>query len=587
LERWRTEGPALFDALQQLVKFPPPPAEVFVMPPQEQRDQLAVELDRLADAYDAVADVLLAESVHQNVLGNHERAAAALAALDRQGRPPRLDFVRTPRTGKAYAQRLLVLIGDETYPPSWPARVRDPRSRAEPRLDAWLARILGNPRRIRFAARVAGERKPLVVRFDELGMSPLAAVLASQAPGRDEPSELEQRLRRKFLTRRPASTRGAAVTLLDEPPPGAGPDIVGLGAFRALAHWAYRLVTTHRPAAAGDLALPHEQVGDRFDEAEVTARAEAVTEAYAAAATRVRAALGAATPHAGRLTDALWAAADLGVPGSVPPVPDDGAPVPVTDLLSQAATVAATMTAAGDGADLGGVEQIKALLGPQFPVLPRFTAADPASLRASRAARTTLCAGDQLAPGAWLRRMALVREGVERFARVRGAAELLRSDVAPRDLAVLQLPHVAGDRWLALPYERVPAGELAVVAHTSGTVEFGAPLSGLFVDGWTETIPGREETTGLAFHHDAPGARAPQTILLAVPPEARDPEWSVATLLDTLTEAQQLARIRGVGPDRLEWLGTMLPAIVLPDPASPDAPAVALKRLATTPGGEG
>ena len=69
LERWRTEGPALFDALQQLVKFPPPPAEVFVMPPQEQRNQLAVELDRLADSYDAVADLLLAETVHQNVLG--------------------------------------------------------------------------------------------------------------------------------------------------------------------------------------------------------------------------------------------------------------------------------------------------------------------------------------------------------------------------------------------------------------------------------------------------------------------------------------------------------------------------------------
>ena len=167
--------------------------------------------------------------------------------------------------------------------------------------------------------------------------------------------------------------------------------------------------------------------------------------------------------------------------------------------------------------------------------------------------------------------MGLVREGVERFARVQGAAELLHSDVVPRDLAVLQLPHATGDRWLALPFDRVPAGQLAVVAHTSGTVDVGSPLSGLFVDAWTETIPGREETTGLAFHHDAPGARAPQTILLAVPPAVTDPTWSVATLLDTLTEAQQLARIRGVGPDRLEWLGTMLPAVVLPDPV-PRAP---------------
>ena len=86
--------------------------------------RLAAELDRLADSYDAVADLLLAETVHQNVLGNHERAAAALGALDRQGRPPRVEFVRTPRTGKSYTQRLLVLIGDDAYPPSWPSPVR-------------------------------------------------------------------------------------------------------------------------------------------------------------------------------------------------------------------------------------------------------------------------------------------------------------------------------------------------------------------------------------------------------------------------------------------------------------------------------
>ena len=328
LERWRNEGPALFDALQQLVKFPPPPAEVFVMPPQEQRNQLAVELDRLADSYDAVADLLLAEAVHQNVLGNHERAAAALGALDRQGRPPRVEFVRTPRTGKSYTQRLLVLIGDDAYPPSWPSPVRDPRSQAEPRLNAWLARILGDPRRIRFTAAVAGQATPLVLRFEELGLSPLSAVLASQSPGRDEPSELEERLRQAFLAARPASSAAAAVTLLDEPPPG-DPRFVGLGAFRALAHWAHTLVTTHRPAAAGDLALPQDEVGDRFDEAELSTRAAAVADAYATATTRLETAVSDASPDPQQLTDALWDAADLGVDGSVPRTMTDDGPASV------------------------------------------------------------------------------------------------------------------------------------------------------------------------------------------------------------------------------------------------------------------
>ncbi|HEU4330084.1 MAG TPA: hypothetical protein VFR40_03145, partial [Lapillicoccus sp.] len=581
LERWRNEGPALFDALQQLVRFPPPPAEVFVMPPQSQRDELAVELNRLADAYDAVADLLLAETVHQNVLGNYDRAGAAMSALDRQGRPPRIDVVRTPRTGKSYTQRLLVLIGDESYPPTWPAPIRDPRSMAEPRLNAWLARIIGDPRRIRFAALVEGQAAPVVVRFDELGLSPLSAVLASQAPGRDAPSELEERLRHAVLTGRPPGS----VTLLDEPPTG-DPRFVGLGAFRALARWAYTLVTTHRPAAAGDLALPQDGVGDRFDEAELTARADRVQAAYASAQAGLD---GVASGDLAALATALFAAADLGVEGSVPRLGSDGMPAPVAELQAQASVVAATMaTASARAVDLRPTDRVKALLGAQFPVLPRFTVADPVPLRASLAGRATLCAGDDLAPGAWLRAMALVREGVERFARVRGAAELLHStDVVPRDLAVAQLPHNPRDRWLALPFERVPTGQLAVVAHVSGAVDVGAPLTGLFVDGWTETIPGREETTALTFHHDAPSARAPQTILIAVPPAVTDPAWSVDALLDILTEAQQLARIRGVGPDRLQWLGTMLPAIVVPDPASPDAPAVPLKRLATVSAEEG
>ncbi|HEU4998562.1 MAG TPA: hypothetical protein VFT68_06420, partial [Lapillicoccus sp.] len=582
LERWRTEGPALFDALQQLVRFPPPPAEVFVMPPQSQRDELAVELDRLADAYDAVADLLLAESVHQNVLGNYDRAAAALAALDRQGRPPRIDVVRTPRTGKSYTQRLLVLIGDETYPSTWPAPIRDPRSLAEPRLNAWLARIVGDPRRIRFAAEVEGQAAPVVVRFDELGLSPLSAVLASQAPGRDAATELEERLRHAVLAGRPPG----AVTLLDEAAAG-DPRFVGLGEFRALARWAYTLVTTHRPAAAGDLALPQEEVGDRFDETELAARADRVAAAYASAQARLENLADDAALT--EVTGALWAAADLGVEASVPHLGVDGTPATLTELRDQANVVAAAMaTASARAADLPPVDRVKTLLGAQFPVLPRFTVADPASLRASLAGRATLCAGDDLAPGAWLRGMALVREGVERFARVRGAAELLHStDVVPRDLAVAQLPHNPRDRWLALPYERTPTGQLAVVAQLSGAVDVGAPLAGLFVDGWTETIPAREETTGLTFHHDAPNARAPQTILVAVPPTLTDPAWSVETLLDTLTEAQQLARIRSVGPDRLRWLGTLLPTVVVPDPASPDDPAVPLKRLATVSAEEG
>ena len=180
---------------------------------------------------------------------------------------------------------------------------------------------------------------------------------------------------------------------------------MGLGAFRALAHWAHTLVTTHRPAAAGDLALPQDEVGDRFDEAELSTRAAAVADAYAAATTRLEAAVSDASPDPQQLTDALWAAADLGVDGSVPRTMTDDGPASVDALLAQAQSVATGMTTMSTrAADVdGGSNRLKALLGQAFPVLPRFTVADPEPLRKSLTARTTLCAGDDLAPGAWLR----------------------------------------------------------------------------------------------------------------------------------------------------------------------------------------
>ena len=221
------------------------------------------------------------------------------------------------------------------------------------------------------------------------------------------------------------------------------------------------------------------------------------------------------------------------------------------------------------------------MLGERFPVLPLFTVADPDGLQAALDAREELLAGDPVAPSAWLTRIGLVRRDVERLAAVISASDLLSGDLAPGDLAVLQVPHDAGARWLALPYDdNGPAdAELAIVAHTSGTLDVAAPLAGLFVDGWTETIPDREETTGFAFHYDAPGARPPQAVLLAVPPALVDPAWSVDALLDTVREAHDLARLRAVGPRDLDWIGRLLPALYLPDSFSKDVPTVDLRGL--------
>jgi hypothetical protein len=105
--------------------------------------------DALADGLDAISDVMLAESVYQLAGGNALRAGATVDALGRgDGPPPEIAITRTPRRGGTITHRLLVLLSDRPSDASangWPLT---PRGRAEPRLDAFVATLLGPPQRV-------------------------------------------------------------------------------------------------------------------------------------------------------------------------------------------------------------------------------------------------------------------------------------------------------------------------------------------------------------------------------------------------------------------------------------------------------
>ena len=139
LQRWKADRDGLFDDLAVPVKA-------------GDRADVDAEMARLDDALDAVSDLLLAESVHQAVLGNADRSAAALDALDRQTNMPDVGVVRTPRTGTGSNHRLLLVFQRDKPAKGWQAR-RDARSDAEPRVDAWVGAMLGDPARFRFRPR--------------------------------------------------------------------------------------------------------------------------------------------------------------------------------------------------------------------------------------------------------------------------------------------------------------------------------------------------------------------------------------------------------------------------------------------------
>jgi hypothetical protein len=172
----------------------------------------------------------------------------------------------------------------------------------------------------------------------------------------------------------------------------------------------------------------------------------------------------------------------------------------------------------------------------------------------------TLQSGDSLASLTCLQRLARVRPPAARlYQSILYAESLTGSSLPP--LNVAQIPFTSGDLWVALPQSpATSSSRLSLVAFATQPHATGSPIAGLAVDEWVDVLPSPQQITGISFHKDDPTARAPQTILLAVPPDSF-PEWTIESLEGTVLEALDLAKIRAVDPDSLTNLGHYLPAL--------------------------
>jgi hypothetical protein len=113
------------------------------------------------------------------------------------------------------------------------------------------------------------------------------------------------------------------------------------------------------------------------------------------------------------------------------------------------------------------------------------------------------------------------------------------------------------------------------VLRTDGPADPGQ-VAGLVVDAWTESVPepaaptnadgqgpqpdreDREELGGLAFHYNQPDARAPQALLLALPPD-RGRGWRMEDVHAVVEETFALAQIRGMDLNDFAELRGLLP----------------------------
>jgi hypothetical protein len=79
--------------------------------------------------------------------------------------------------------------------------------------------------------------------------------------------------------------------------------------------------------------------------------------------------------------------------------------------------------------------------------------------------------------------------------------------------------------------------------HAPAGFVAAAPMGGLLIDAWTETIPAATRDTAMALRFNNASTRAPQVILLAVNPNPAQ-AWTTDTLADILRQTLTLTRIR-------------------------------------------
>lgn len=165
----------------------------------DQKQVINAEVNRLMNLYDAVADLAVAEGIHQVVMGNYDRAAATLDAYSQATFPPIPDVVQTPRSGIGLTHRVglhfetnvVVLAGD------------NPRVKAEPSMNQWLKKQFPLPTqvscKVTYTNAATGNKETVFVTQAELGLQALDMVYIVNPDNLEARSELEDRVRHYVL----------------------------------------------------------------------------------------------------------------------------------------------------------------------------------------------------------------------------------------------------------------------------------------------------------------------------------------------------------------------------------------------------
>ena len=557
---------------------------------QAKANAIQAEIVRLEEMLDAISDLMMAESVHQAVQSNIDRARGAVGAIVDGEMPPVPDVVQTPRSGRLLTQR--VALNLPAAGAGWMSSPT-PRAQANPRLNAWLAAQLPSPNTIGIEVRMASTAAQTAT-LDQMGLDVLDVVLMSGDRFGNGSSELERWLADR--ARSAMNVEDDVLTVFGGPTPGAGAKTIVVDASTASGATPVATLLPHlralrrligatrgvhaqdyRLASDRDKADPKNPKGFKLDAIGdldvLPTRANSAYNDLNAAATTLKIELDtlqllydALRTNPASFNGADWTTGlaslrtklrTLALFGAPEALPRSAAGVNVgaaLGLFEQGRAVLEGLTKRLSRAANGRLDRrldnlidaTRQALGQNFPLQPLFQL-DPAARVEIESRLADPIEKDALVLEAWLQLLARVRPRMADLA-LASAASLWTTGREPR-LAPVQIPLRAGDPWIGAAWTSAPAaGEVMSVMTIDAPAALNGDLEGLLIDDWTETVPTTKETTGIAFHFDRPNAAAPQALLLATPPNP-DGRWRWEELLGVIVDTFARARLRAIEPD--------------------------------------
>ncbi len=288
------DGFALMSFLDKNQSNPDPLATILPGSTAAERSRVLSFARELFDLADGVADVAMAESVHQVVTGNYDRAAATMDAYAGSDLPTLPEVVRTPRSGYTLTHR----VGIHLRSGASAAAGDNPRKQGEPSVNDWLVDHLPAATDLGIVVRYAdttGNPVRIFVTQSDIGLDPLDLLFIVNEAATQTAAALED-LVLAVVTTRPDVRPHTRITLaFTESEPGkitlfeATPLLTSLRA----------LFLRSRPLQATDVQLPGEATVSRTGTIQLdSGRIDAVILALTTLRTQANTFLAAVEPDA-------------------------------------------------------------------------------------------------------------------------------------------------------------------------------------------------------------------------------------------------------------------------------------------------